>query len=323
MLHNTRTSVAKTTLDIPAICFGTSALGDMPDTYGYAVDEARARATLNAIFDNEIGFIDTSRNYGSGRSEARIGATIRERGGLPKDFIISSKLDRDMENNLFDGDRAKASLDESLKALGVSSIPLLHLHDPEYASSLSDVTKKGGALDVLFRMKEQGLAQAVGLAAGRIDVMMRLLRDYPFDAIVSHNRFTLLNRNGTEMFEFAKSRGIAVINAAPYASGILAKGAAVQPLFAYQTADDTVVSRAKAIEAQCAKHGVPTGAAALQFSMRSPLIASTICGVSTPERVQQTIDWANYTIPDALWKDLAALPFDMDDPEARRVYKPN
>ena len=323
MLHNTRTSVAKTTLDIPAICFGTSALGDMPDTYGYAVDEARARATLNAIFDNEIGFIDTSRNYGSGRSEARIGATIRERGGLPKDFIISSKLDRNMENNLFDGDRAKASLDESLKALGVSSIPLLHLHDPEYASSLSDVTKKGGALDVLFRMKEQGLAQAVGLAAGRIDVMMRLLRDYPFDAIVSHNRFTLLNRNGTEMFEFAKSRGIAVINVAPYASGILAKGAAVQPLFAYQTADDTVVSRAKAIEAQCAKHGVPTGAAALQFSMRSPLIASTICGVSTPERVQQTIDWANYTIPDALWKDLAALPFDMDDPEARRVYKPN
>lgn len=323
MLHNTRTSVAKTTLDIPAICFGTSALGDMPDTYGYAVDEARARATLNAIFDNEIGFIDTSRNYGSGRSEARIGATIRERGGLPKDFIISSKLDRNMENNLFDGDRAKASLDESLKALGVSSIPLLHLHDPEYASSLSDVTKKGGALDVLFRMKEQGLAQAVGLAAGRIDVMMRLLRDYPFDAIVSHNRFTLLNRNGTEMFEFAKSRGIAVINAAPYASGILAKGAAVQPLFSYQTADDTVVSRAKAIEAQCAKHGVPTGAAALQFSMRSPLIASTICGVSTPERVQQTIDWANYTIPDALWKDLAALPFDMDDPEARRVYKPN
>ena len=323
MLHNTRTTVAQTTLDIPAICFGTSALGDMPDTYGYAVDEAKARATLNAIFDNEIGFIDTSRNYGSGRSEARIGATIRERGGLPKDFIISSKLDRNMENNLFDGDRAKASLDESLKALGVSSIPLLHLHDPEYASNLSDVTKKGGALDVLFRMKEQGLAQAVGLAAGRIDVMMRLLRDYPFDAIISHNRFTLLNRNGTEMFEFAKSRGIAVINAAPYASGILAKGATVQPLFAYQTADDTVVSRAKAIEAQCAKHGVPTGAAALQFSMRSPLIASTICGVSTPERVQQTIDWANYTIPDALWKDLAALPFDMDDPETKRVYKPN
>ena len=236
MPQNTRTTVANTSLAIPPICFGTTALGDMPDTYGYGVDEARARATLNAIFDNEIGFIDTSRNYGAGRSEARIGAVIRERGGLPNNFIISSKLDRNMENNLFDGDRAKASLDESLKALGVASIPLLHLHDPEYASSLSDVTKKGGALDVLFDMKEQGLAQAVGLAAGRIDVMMPLLHEYPFDAIISHNRFTLFNRNATAMFKFAKSRGIAVINAAPYASGILAKGASLQPLFAYQPA---------------------------------------------------------------------------------------
>ena len=83
------------------------------------------------------------------------------------------------------------------------------------------------------------------------------------------------------------------------------------------------MSRVKAIEALSSKHGVPVGAAALQFSMRSPLIASTICGVSTPERVRQTIDWAGYTIPNALWEELADLTFDMDDPEAKRVYKPN
>jgi D-threo-aldose 1-dehydrogenase len=316
-------TLARSGLSIPAICFGTSALGDMPDTYGYAVDEARARATLDAIFNGPIGFLDTSRNYGAGRSEARIGAAIKARGSLPKGFVISSKLDRNMDTNTFDADRAQRSLEESLEALGVSSIPLLHLHDPEYAADLKDVTKKGGALDVLFRMKEQGLAQAVGLAAGRTDVMMPLMRDWDFDAIISHNRFTLLNRNGTEMFELAKSRNIAVINAAPYASGILAKGAAKQPLFAYQPADDSMVSRVKAIEALCSQHGVPVGAAALQFSMHSPLIASTICGVSTPERVQQTIDWANWSIPDVLWKELLALPFDMDDPEAKRVYRPN
>jgi len=99
-----------------------------------------------------------------------------------------------------------------LNALCVSSIPLLHLHDPEYASDLKDVTKKGGALEALFRMKEQGLCQAVGLAAGRTDVMMPLMRDFDFDAIISHNRFTLLNRHGREMFELAKSRKMAVLN---------------------------------------------------------------------------------------------------------------
>jgi D-threo-aldose 1-dehydrogenase len=307
---------------IPNICFGTTALANMPDTYGYSVGEDRARATLDAIFDGPIAFLDTSRNYGLGESEKRIGDAIRGRGGLPKGFVISSKLDRNMDTMKFDGDRARESLEQSLKALGVTSIDLLHLHDPEYASDLKDVTKKGGALDALLRMKEQGLCKAVGLAAGRTDIMMPLLRDYDFDALISHNRFTLLNRQATEMFEFAKSRNIAIINAAPYASGILAKGAAKQPLFAYMPAGDDIKSRANAIEAACAKHGVPMGAAALQFSMRSPLIASTICGVSSPERVQQTVDWANHAIPEALWAELATIPFDMTDPEAERVYRP-
>ncbi len=71
----------------------------MPDTYGYGVDEARARATLHAIFEGPVNFLDTSRNYGLGRSEERIGAAIRERGGLPKGFVISTKLDRDFETN--------------------------------------------------------------------------------------------------------------------------------------------------------------------------------------------------------------------------------
>ena len=315
-------TLARSGLNIPAICFGTTALGDMPDTYGYAVGEERAMATLAAIFESPIGFLDTSRNYGAGRSEERVGSAIKARGGLPKGFVISSKLDRDMSTNLFDGDRARRSLEESLKALGVSNIPLLHLHDPEYASDINDVTKKGGALEVLFRMKEEGLAKAVGIAAGRTDIMMPLMRNWDFDAIISHNRYTLLNRQGIEMFELAKSRDMAVINAAPYASGILAKGAAVQPLFAYMPADDSIISRVKAIEALCSQYAVPVGAASLQFSMRSPLVASTICGVSTAERVQQTIDWASWSIPDALWKDLLALPFDMDDPEAKRVYRP-
>jgi D-threo-aldose 1-dehydrogenase len=76
----------------------------------------------------------------------------------------------------------------------------------------------------------------------------------------------------------------------------------------------------KRIEAVCARHGVPPGAAALQFSMRDPRIASTICGVSKPERVKETIAWAEWKIPAALWDELRSLPFAMDDPEATRQY---
>src|SRR5208283_4757645 len=314
--------LGRTDLIVTAICFGTSGLGDMPDTYGYCVDEARARATMQAIFDGPINFIDTSRIYGLGRSEERIGAAIRERGGLPPGFVVSTKLDRDLKTNRFDAAQARRSLEQSLKALGLERIDILHLHDPEHSRSLSEATSRDGALGELFRIKEEGLAKAVGLAAGRVDIMMPLLRDWDFDALITHNRFTLVNRNAEAMLNLAQTKGIAVLNAAPYASGILAKGSSEYPRYVYQDASDEALEPIRRIEAICARHGVPPGAAALQFSLRDPRVATTICGVTRPERVRQTLEWARFPIPDALWEDLKAAPYATDDPEATRDYKP-
>lgn len=317
-----RYALGKTDLEVTDLCFGASALGDMPDTYGYSVSEDRAHATVNAIFDGPVNFLDTSRNYGFGRSEERIGQVIKERGGLPEGFVLSTKLDRDMDTRRFDAARVRQSLEESLTALNLDSIPLLHLHDPEHARDLNEITGEGGALDELFKLKEEGLAQAVGLAMGRLDVMEPILRAYPFDALISHNRFTLLNRSADAMFDYAYDQGIAILNAAPFAGGVLAKGSAAMPRVTYQVADDAALAPVRAIEDICARHGVPTGVAALQFSLRDPRITSTVIGVSSPERVQKTMDWAAMKLPAALWDDLMALPFADTDPEANRDYKP-
>ncbi|MGI9333285.1 MAG: aldo/keto reductase, partial [Gammaproteobacteria bacterium] len=67
----------------------------------------------------------------------------------------------------------------------------------------------------------------------------------------------------------------------------------------------------------------PVGAAALQFSLRDPRIASTICGVSKAQRVRQTLDWAALIIPEQAWAALLALPFSVEDPESSRVYRPD
>jgi len=315
-----KTLLGRTGLDITKICFGTSSLGDMPGTYGYGVDEERAKDTVRAIFASPVNILDTSRNYGFGRSEERIGAVIRERGGLPEGFVISTKLDRDPETNRFDAAQARRSLEDSLAALGLERIDLLHLHDPEHAASAAEATGRDGALGELFRMKEEGLARAVGLAAGPVDVMMPLLRDWEFDALITHNRFTLVNRNAERMIDFAHEKGIAVLNAAPYASGIFAKGSSAYPRYVYQEATAEVLDPVRRVEALCAEHGVPPGAVALQFSLRDVRIASTICGVSRPERVAQTLEWARWPIPDALWEELGALPRSTDDPEATRQY---
>lgn len=317
---NDRVQIGKTGLSVPRICFGSSGLGNMPETYGYPVDEERAQATINAIFDGPIKFIDSARNYGRGEAEARIGRAIKARGGLPKDFVISTKLDRDFETNRFDAARVRKSLEASLKALNLDHIHMLHLHDPEYASSMADVTGKGGAIDELFKMKSEGLCTAIGLAAGKVDVMMPILKERDFDVIITHNRFTLTNRNAEEMMDLCASRGISVLNAAPYAGGVLAKGSPNFKRYVYQEATDAMLDPVRKVEEICVKHNVPTGPVALQFSMRDKRIASTICGVTKPERVRETIDWAAYPVPDAVWADLESLGFSKDDPEATRQY---
>ncbi len=307
--------LGRTDLSVSKLCFGTSALGDMPETFGYSVDADQARMTLKAIFAGPVDFLDTARIYGNGRSEQRIGKVLKEIGGLPDGFVISTKLDRDFTTNAFDGARARRSLEESLEALGLDHVHLLHVHDPENAADATDIAKPAGALNELFKMKEEGLARAVGLAAGRVDMMMQLLRDWDFDAIVTHNRFTLPNRNAEPMIDFCVGKGIAVLNAAPYASGVLAKGSNTYKRYAYQDASEEMLSPIRRIEEICGRHDVPTGAAALQFSMRDPRVTSTVVGVSKPERVAQTLEWAHWPIPDAAWDELLALPYVTEDPQ--------
>lgn len=249
--------IGQTGLRVPSLCFGSTGLGSMAEIYGYEVDEDRALDTLRAILAQPDGFLDTARNYAMGRSEERIGKVVRELGGWPEGRVLSTKLDMDMESRTFDAHQARRSFEESLEVLGVERVDILHLHDLEYAADLEEVTHKGGAVDELFRIKDEGLATAVGLAAGRIDVMMPILRDRDFDVVLTHNRHTVVNRNAAPLIELAKSKGISVLNAAPYAGGVLAKGSSLHRWYAYKEADEQTLAPVRAFEEICARHDVP------------------------------------------------------------------
>ena len=85
-----KATLGRTKLRVSRICFGSTSLASMPKTYGYEVSADRALETVRAIFDGPTNFLDTSRIYGFGRSEELIGQVIRERGGLPEGFVIST-----------------------------------------------------------------------------------------------------------------------------------------------------------------------------------------------------------------------------------------
>ncbi|WP_170603584.1 aldo/keto reductase [Ruegeria arenilitoris] len=308
--------IGTTGVKIPRIGFGSTGLGSIPEIYGYEVDEDRAIDTIRAILSVPNAFLDTSRCYAMGRSEERIGKVIRELGGWPDGRVLSTKLDRNMETGAFDASQARRSFEESLEALGVNRVDILHIHDIEYSNDLSEVTASGGAIDELFRIKEEGLATAVGIAAGRIDVMMPILKDRDFDVVLTHNRHTLVNDNAEPLIKLARSRGVSVINAAPFSGGALARGSALHRFYVYRPANDEILEPIRAVEEICARHDIPAGAVALQYSLQDEDIASTVCGVTWPQHVQQAMEWAEWPIPAAVWEELAELNQSSADPEA-------
>ena len=89
-----KNKIRNTGVEITELSFGTSSLGSMPDTYGYEVPEQRALETLDRFFQGPVNMLDTSRNYAMGESEKRIGKAIKKIGAWPKNFVLSTKVDR-------------------------------------------------------------------------------------------------------------------------------------------------------------------------------------------------------------------------------------
>jgi D-threo-aldose 1-dehydrogenase len=309
--------LGKSNLDVTALSIGCAPLGNMPDVFQYEVAEAQALSVIRAAFSSPINFIDTAASYGDGESERRIGLVLRELKGVPKGYVLASKADRDLKTNDFSGDQMKRSVERSLKLLGIDRIQLMHLHDPEWAP-FEQITAKGGALEVLLRYREQGVIEHLGLGGGPIDLMMRYVETDAFEAIITHNRYTLLNRSAEPLLALSEKKGLGIINAAPYGSGVLAKGPDNYPRYCYQEIGGQMLDRIRQMDAICKKHQVPLGAAALQFSTRDPRIHSTIVGFSKVERIQQTIDWLNWKIPTEIWAELDAVGYDNEDPETNR-----
>lgn len=303
-----RRPLGTTGLAVTAICLGAAPLGDMADVFGSAPGETQAVATVEAALRSPLRFLDTAAGYGDGTSERRVGMGLRANGGIPDDFLVATKADPDATTRDFSGDQCRRSIERSQRLLGMDHLPLIYLHDPEYHDD-RDLTRPGGAVDVLVELRDAGVIGAIGLAGGEIATMHRYLELGVFSVMLTHNRYNLVNRSGDALIDAAVARGMAVCNAAPFGGGILARGATRFPRFMYRDAAAVTLGHATAFEDLAARHSVPLAAVALQFSLRDPRISSTVVGMSRPERVDETLRLARLPIPAELWDELAGMPY--------------
>jgi D-threo-aldose 1-dehydrogenase len=301
-----RVTLGSTGLSVSPLCVGCAPLGDMPETFGYGVEEERAIRTLEAVLESPINFLDTAASYGDGESERRIGEVLKGRGGLPDGVVLATKADRDLQTGDFSGEQMRRSVERSLRLLGLDRLQLVYLHDPEH-ESFERLMAPGGAVEVLRDLKDEGVIEHLGVAGGPIDMEIRYVETGLFEAVITHNRYTLVDRSAEPLLDVAAERGVALLNAAPYGSGILAKGPDAYARYEYQEAPQDMIERVRAMQKVCEEFGVPLAAAALQFSMRDARVASTIVGMTRPERVEQTLELAAEPLPEELWERLDRL----------------
>ena len=291
---------------LTALTLGTSPLGR--DTVPGSAGEEAAVATAIALLRSG-DFVDTANMYAGGRSEEIIGLALGELSPSErKDAAarIITKVDRDLETGVLDGDRVRRSYEESLTRLGLDRVRYLHLHDP-YLTPFAEANGAGGSIEAMVSLREEGLTDVIGIAAGKVPVVAQYVETGAFDLLLLHNRLTLVDQSATGLMTEAKSRGMTVFNAAPFGGDLLAKGSAAGTSYAYRPVSDELRAWTARAEEVVARHGVPLNAVALQFSLRSELVDSTVVGISSPARLDEARALAAREIPDAVWAELAEL----------------
>lgn len=296
--------LGRTGLTVSAICLGGSPLGSMPSVFGYEVDERTAVDLVRALFDSPINFIDTANGYSDGDSERRIGRAISESGGVPDGVVIQTKVDA--RGSDYSGDRVRRSVAESLERLGLDALPLVHLHDPEF-HDFDDLVRPGGAVDALVALRDEGVIGHLGVAGGDVRVMHRYLDLGVFEVLLTHNRWTIVDRSAGELITSATERGVAVLNAAVYGGGILADPSGGHASYGYRPVRPQTLAAIRAMSELATEAGTDLATVALAWSLSDQRVSSTIVGFTKPQRIEGLLAAATLTLPLDFWDRLEAL----------------
>jgi D-threo-aldose 1-dehydrogenase len=321
-----RRPLGRTGLTVTPLGFGGAPIGGLYR----AVSDEDAIAAVRRAWDLGIRLFDTAPLYGYGTSERRIGAGL---AGRPRDaFVLSTKVGRlvyragtvpagvEVDRQLADGkvdgafadvadrqvafsysgDDVRRSIDASLERLGLERIDIALIHDPDdhWEAAI------GEAFPALARLRAEGVVRAIGAGMNQSAMLARFAREGDFDVFLLAGRYTILDQEAlSELLPLCLERGIAVMVGGVMNSGILADPRPGSR-FNYRAAPPDVVDRAARLAAVCARHDVPLKAAAVQFPLAHPAVATVLTGVRSVAHLDEYPPLLEQPIPTALWADL-------------------
>ncbi|BBF71771.1 aldo/keto reductase [Sphingomonas bisphenolicum] len=313
-------------LDFGRLGFGAAAIGNLYR----AIPDADARAVIDQAWAAGLRYFDTAPHYGFGLSEKRLGAALAEIDPHRR-AIISTKVGRRLDPTL-DADLSQArqgfvspepyesrfdysydavmrSYEASRGRLRRDCIDILYVHDiGRFAHGDAHEARMREFLDGGFRAMEElrrtGAVRAIGLGVNETAVCEEILAHADIDLILLAGRYTLLEQAPLDsLLPLCAARGVRIILGGPFNSGILAQGVRHGGPVHYDYGDPpaSIVDRVRRIEEQCDRFGVPLGAAALQFPLAHPVVASVIPGIGTTAHLRSAIAQMAQPVPAGFW----------------------
>jgi D-threo-aldose 1-dehydrogenase len=317
--------LGRTNVLVTELGLGTAPLGEL----FVKVEDDEAAAVIDAAWSGGVRYFDTSPWYGRGLAEHTLGRALyrKPRG----DFVISTKIGRLLRRpfgpnaikdqwlgglefqTVFDYgyDGVMRSFEDSLQRLGINRVDLLLIHDLDPSDHNSAALNaylaqlKTSGWKALAELREAGLIGGIGGGFNSKESLPRFLDLFDMDFFLLAMRYTLLEQEVLDdEFPRCEERGVGIVVGGSYNSGILATGAVPGAMYNYAPAGPEILERVRKIEAVCARHKIPLPAAALQFPLGHPIVASIIPGAVAGAQVEKNVAAFRHSIPADLWAEL-------------------
>ncbi|MBI1321914.1 aldo/keto reductase [bacterium] len=312
-----RRPLGNTGLQLPVLSFGASSLGQE----FRQVDPGEALRSVRTALDLGMNFIDTSPYYGRGLSECLLGIALRD---VPRDsYLLGTKLGRyDVNHFDFSARRVVESVDVSLHRMGVEHLDIVLCHDIEFVDMRQIVDE---TIPALRKIQQSGKVRFIGISGYPMKIFRYVLERTDLDVILSYNHYTLQNTMLGGLVPYLNSRGVGIMNAAPFAARLLTDA----PLPAWHKSTPKVRAAAADAARVCRENGVDIAQLALQFSVAAESLATCIVGSANPANVRKWAEWVEKPIDSALldqvleilrpvhdWFHIEGLPENNDDPKS-------
>jgi D-threo-aldose 1-dehydrogenase len=311
-----QTALGRGGLQVGRYGFGGAPIGGLFES----VSEEQARECLEQAWTAGQHYFDTAPHYGAGLSEQRIGVFLATKPS--NEWVLSTKVGRLIETTSsatpnsdgfvdesgvrrvfdFSRDGIRRSFDASLARLGVDKVDILFLHDPDdqWQQAIDE------AWPALAALRDDGVVRSVGAGMNQTAMLTRFVQETDMDVVLLAGRYTLLEQESLDdLLPACVERGTSVVLGGVFNSGLLANPHR-NATFDYQPAASDVLDKALRIDEVCARHGVATAAAALQFPLAHPAITTVVVGARSPREVEENSRYIDTPIPEQLWADLLA-----------------